>query len=97
MPLISPDTVPQCSKGKNAAEVANDAGHFDLAKTLRAAAQAQTKAADEAKAAAEAKAADEAKAAAEAENPKFRRVRSALEQLQLLQLYDRLVADVRAE
>ncbi len=66
-PLISPDTVPQCSKGKNAAEVADDAGHFDLAKMLRLA------------------------------NPKFRRVRSALEQLQLLQLYDRLFADVRAE
>jgi hypothetical protein len=88
--LVSPHTVPQCSKGKNAAEVANDAGHLDLAKTLRAAAEEQTKAAAEARAAAEAKAAAETKAL------KFRRVRSALEQLQLLQLYDRLLTDVRA-
>jgi hypothetical protein len=54
--LFSPHIVPQCSKGKNAAEAANDAGHLDLAKTLREAAEAQTKVADEAKAAATAKA-----------------------------------------
>ena len=70
--------MPQCSKGKNAAQAADDEGHLELAKMLRAAAQ------------------ELKKAAAEAKAPKFRRVRSALEQLQLLQLYDRLVTDVRA-
>jgi ankyrin repeat protein len=82
--LFSLDTVPECIKGKNAANIANDAGHLDLAKTLREAAEAHATAAAAAKAAAEAKA------------PKFRRVRSALEQLQLLQLYDRLLTDVCA-
>jgi hypothetical protein len=43
--LFSPHIVPQCSTGKNAAEAANDAGHLDLAKTLREAAEEQKKAA----------------------------------------------------
>ena len=63
--LFSPHIVPQCSTGKTAAEAANDAGHLDLAKTLREAAEEQKKAIDEAKVAAEAKAASEVKSTSE--------------------------------
>jgi hypothetical protein len=59
---------------------------------LRKAIPADVKAAAKSKAAAEAQAAAEAKAAKDA---KFRRARSVLEQLQLLSLYDGLVAEAR--
>jgi hypothetical protein len=57
--------LPQCSTGKNAAEAANDAGHLDLAKTLREAAEEQKKVIHEAKVAVEAKAASAIKSTSE--------------------------------
>jgi hypothetical protein len=76
---------------KAAAEAKAAAGALP-ADEAKAAAEAkvatEAKAADDAKAAAEAKAADDAKVAA-----KFRRVRNVLEQLQLLKLYNGLVAE----